>query len=343
MKHLVPLALALCLVLLFSCTEKKAEEPLAVIYETDMGNDVDDALGLDLIYKYVDAGKVDLLAVMLNKEGTAPAEYVDLVNTWYGYPETPIGIIHDGADCENDAVNYARAVCAMTGADSVPAFARTLSGYDDLPDAHLLYRKILASQPDHSVTVISVGFSTNLARLLATAPDDYSPLTGRELVARKVKLLSMMAGCFNGASPAWEYNVIKDTAAAHRVFADWPTPIVTSPVEVGAAVCYPAQSIENDFSWADPHPVIEAYKAYRPMPYDEPMFDPTAIVYALEGDGFFTMSLPGRIEVDSLGGTVFQPDQDGSRRYFHVNEAQADSLKNFFIKHLTSRPKKYAE
>jgi len=37
-----------------------------------------------------------------------------------------------------------------------------------LPDAHTLYRKILAKQPDSSVTIISIGFSTNIARLLLT-------------------------------------------------------------------------------------------------------------------------------------------------------------------------------
>jgi hypothetical protein len=53
-----------------------------------------------------------------------------------------------------------------------------------------LYREVLAGQPDHSVTIISVGFSTNLARLLDSGSDSYSPLDGRALVAKKVRLLS---------------------------------------------------------------------------------------------------------------------------------------------------------
>ena len=42
--------------------------------------------------------------------------------------------------------------------------------------------------------IAQVGFSTNLARLLDTGADEYSTLSGIELVKRKVKLLSLMAG-----------------------------------------------------------------------------------------------------------------------------------------------------
>jgi hypothetical protein len=62
-----------------------------------MGNDIDDALALDMLYKYMDAGKVDLLAVCVNKEGYGPVEYVDMMNTWYGYPPE-VEYIIDSAD-----------------------------------------------------------------------------------------------------------------------------------------------------------------------------------------------------------------------------------------------------
>ena len=45
-----------------------------------------------------------------------------------------------------------------------------------------------------SVTIASVGLQTNLELLLRSAPDEHSPLTGRELVAEKVALLAVMAG-----------------------------------------------------------------------------------------------------------------------------------------------------
>ncbi len=203
------------LILLMGCTSKvkqpaeSRDSGLKIIFETDIGNDVDDALALDMLYKYLDAGKIELIGIMTNKEGPYSAEFIDVMNSWYGYPDIPVGIVRQGADCENDATNYAKQVCLLKKENGEPLFARSLKDYDQLPDAHVLYRKLLAQQPDHSVTIVSVGFSTNLARLLETRGDEFSLLTGKELVAQKVKLLCTMAGCFNNEN-LFEYNVVKD-------------------------------------------------------------------------------------------------------------------------------------
>ena len=333
--------LAALVLLLPGCGRKTVsggEPPISVIFETDLGNDVDDALALDMLYKYLDAGKIRLLAVNLNKNGTAPAEFADIMNTWYGYPDIPIGIIRDGADCETDAaVNYAKAVVDLKDTGGNPVFARSHPGYADYPEAVTLYRKILAAEPDSSVVIVSVGFSTNLARLLETPADGISPMTGRELVARKVKLLSTMAGCFIDPDNH-EYNVVKDVPSAKAVFESWPTPVVTSPVEVGGGIKYPGSSIENDFSWALLHPMVEAYKAYRPMPYDRPTWDPTAVLYAVEGEGWFTVSPPGRIAVTEEGSTFFTEDPAGTRRYLAVNADQRAAILQHFVELISSVP-----
>ena len=240
------------------------EEPVKIIFETDLGNDIDDALALDMLYKYMDTGKAELLAICLNKEGRAPAEYADIMNTWYGYPDVPIGIIHDGIDCENDAVNYAMAVAEMKDESGNLKYARSLENHDALPESHLLAREILSKQKDGSVTMVSVGFSTNLIRLLDTKSDEYSELDGEELVARKVNLLVIMAGCFNDPG-IHEYNVVKDIPAAKRIMGEWPTEVVVTPFELGVRVCYPASSIEKDFGWAQDHPMVDAYESYMPI------------------------------------------------------------------------------
>ena len=328
-------------ILLASCGRKPAVEgkaPLSVIMETDLGNDIDDAIALALLYKYLDDGKIRLLAININKNGDAPAGYADILNTWYGYPDIPVGIIRDGAECENDAeVNYAKAVVQMAGPDGKPLFAG--SGVDPAarPEAVTLYRKILSSEPDSSVTIVSVGFSTNLARLLDSPADDYSLLSGEELVAKKVRLLVTMAGRFDGTDHH-EYNVIKDIPAAQAVFGRWPTPVVTSPFELGIRVEYPGESIADDFTWTDRHPVVEAYKAYLPMPYDRPSWDPTAVLYAVEGGDWFGISAPGRIEVSDEGSTYFTEDPSGRHRYLSVSDTQAEAIKKHFVEMVTSRP-----
>lgn len=333
--------LIVCVVAVMSCGRDRdaGTQVPYIIFETDMGNDIDDAMALDMLYKYVDAGKARLLAVTINKEGTAPAEFVDIMGTWYGYPDVPVGIIRGGADCETDAVNYAKAVVGMKSDDGSPLFERSCSGYENYPDAHILYRKILAGMPDNSVTVVSVGFSTNLARLLETSADEYSPLSGKELVARKVKMLCTMGGCMSDRD-FYEYNIVKDIESAKKVFEEWPTALVTSPFEVGIGIEYPGESIENDFGWSSgPHPVVEAYKAYLPMPYDRPVWDLTTVLYCVDNrPEFFTESPKGTIEVTADGATVFTETPDGNRSYLITDDRQGEAVRKHLVRMLTACP-----
>lgn len=338
--HWLPL---LFLVVLASCIskERQNEQPASakqiIIFETDLGNDIDDALALDMLYKYLDAGDIELLGIMINKEGIHPPEFTDIMNRWYGYPDIPIGIIHNGVECEHDASNYAKCVSLMENENGEPKFQRSLNDHTALPEAHRLYRELLAQQPDHTVTIVSVGFSTNLARLLETPPDDFSPLTGKELVAKKVKLLCTMAGCFNNPE-LYEYNVMKDIPAAKKVFSEWPTTLVTSPFEVGMIIHYPATSIENDFKWAAEHPLVEAYKCYLEMPYDRPTWDLTSVLYSVEGPSYFNVSESGKIEVSDKGATTFTADENGDRYYLSVDSLQAEQIKQRFIQLITLQP-----
>jgi inosine-uridine nucleoside N-ribohydrolase len=178
----------------------------------------------------------------------------------------------------------------------------------------VLLRRLLASEKDASVVVVQVGFSTNLARLL----DDPADV---ELVRRKVKLLSVMAGNFAQAKP--EFNVEKDTASARKLFDRWPGEIVVSGFEIGEAMRFPAAAIEKEFAWAADHPVAEAYRTYMKMPYDRQTWDLTAALYAVRPDsGYFGLSPRGRIAADDKGLTHFQADPAGRHRYLVLTEGQ---------------------
>ncbi len=318
---------------------------MGVIFETDMGNDIDDALALDMLYKYMDAGKIELLGIMSNKNSPYSAEFIDVMGTWYGYPDVPVGIVRNGADSSADGINpegetYVQAVCGMADG-GVPVFKRSIADYNALPDAHMLYRKLLAAQPDSSVTIVSVGFSTNLARLLDTPADGYSPLTGRELVEAKVRKLSVMACNFeNERDLLSEYNVNRDIASAQKLFAECPAPIVVSPFEVGIGICYPAESIENDFNWGVPHPMVEAYKAYLPMPYDRPTWDLTSVLYAVDPQNFFGISPLGTVSIADDGLSTFTPDAAGKHRVLNVNDEQRERIKDYFVKLVSQKPAK---
>lgn len=334
-------ALVVCLCATFSaCSKNDEDHAVQVIFETDMGNDIDDALALDMLYKYIDQEKIDLLAISTNKNNDYSSRFIGLMNTWYGHPSIPIGRVQNGVDSEGDARNYAKDVCEYQ-IDGQNAFEE---GQHNFYESVSLYRKVLSKQPDNSLVIISVGFSTNLAKLLDSEADKYSSLTGTELVAQKVKLLSMMAGNFSLNPPKLEYNIIKDISAAKKVFAEWPSQIVTSPFEVGDSILFPASSIENDFQWAEYHPLVIGYKNYLPMPYDRQTWDLTAVLYAIESDrNYFSESENGIISVDENGYTTFKEQGNGNHTFLSVNPEQQERIKSRFIELITRAPKKFAK
>jgi len=319
------------------------EEKMNVIFDTDMGNDVDDALALDMLYKYADQKKVNVLGIMISKNNRFAAEFTDIMATWHGHQDIPVGVVKNGTDDEHDAVNYAQIVSEMQE-NGVPVFQRSGIKYEFLPEAAKLYRKILSVQPDHSITIISVGLFTNLAQLLGTEADEFSDLNGKDLVSKKVKYLTVMAGSFGGNVIA-SYNIRKDVKSASKVFSEWPTRIVASPAEVGIKIRYPASSIMNDFNWSKFHPLVEAYKVYLPMPYDRPTWDLTNLLYAIDNSNswYFEESGDGTIIVDELGYTHFQRELDGMHSYISVSEEKLDTIKQYFVNLIRRKPLKYLQ
>ena len=287
----------------------------------------------------MDDGKINLLAECVNKNSPYSTEFIHLTNYWYGYPDIPIGRVENGIDSNHDSLNYGEVVSIMKDEQGQPFFHRPDFKDEELPEAVSLYRRVLSSQADSSVVLVSAGFSTNLIKLLRSEPDAYSSLNGKELIRQKVKLLSIMAGSF-GPYPLSEYNVVKDISAAQAIANEWPTRVVYTPFEVGEQVKYQASTIEQDLNWASHHPLVQAYKSFMTMPYDREMWDAVATLYAIEpSDTYFTLSPWGDVHVDDEGITTFTPRAGGTRAYVTMNNAQA-SAAQYRIWQLTTRPAK---
>src|SRR6202790_630328 len=79
------------LLLLLACAVSFAQFP--VIFDTDMGNDIDDALALALLHSLESRGECRIIAVTITKDNPWAAPYIDLVNTFYHRPEIPIGMV----------------------------------------------------------------------------------------------------------------------------------------------------------------------------------------------------------------------------------------------------------
>jgi inosine-uridine nucleoside N-ribohydrolase len=290
-----------------------AAEPVRIIFDTDVGNDVDDVLALAMIHALETRGEVKLIAVTTTKDNQFVGPFVDLIDTFYKRPGIPIGTVRDGKT--RDDGHFLRQVVESG------FYPHALTDSQKAPDAVAVLRKTLASAKDHSVVIVQVGFSTNLARLLDSKPDTSSMIPGRQLLQLKVRLISVMAGNF-AHGPA-EYNVATDVEAARKLFGESPVPIIFSGYEVGKTILYPAASIEKDFGYVPHHPVADAYRAYMKMPYDRPTWDLTSVLYAVRPKDSFGLSPKGRVTVDEKGVTTFVEEANGPHQYLTATPEQA--------------------
>jgi inosine-uridine nucleoside N-ribohydrolase len=343
MKKLLPKALQVFVASLIAASvviasaASPAAAPVKIIFDTDIGNDVDDVLALSMLHALQTRGDCELLAVTVTIPDALACPFVQAMNTFYGRPDIPIGFTRAGLKSEPS--KFLPLVNATDGGK--PRYPHRLQRSLDAPPATDLLRKVLSREADHSVVIVQVGYFSNLAALLDTPGDKYSPLSGRELAASKVKLLSVMAGSFQpiGQNNHYlEFNVVQDLPAAIKLAQHWPTPIVWSGFEIGIAVPFPAVSIERDFRYVTHHPAAEAYCLYNPPPHERPTWDLTAVLFAVFPDrGYFGLSQPGQVTVEPDGFTRFAADPQGRDRFLLLSETQAPRVKEALVQ-LSSQP-----
>jgi inosine-uridine nucleoside N-ribohydrolase len=136
----------------------QAAAPARIIFDTDLGNDVDDALALAMLHAFQSRHEAQLLAVTTTKDHPLVGPAIDAIDTFYGRPEIPIGVVKQGKTAQDSAM-----LTALADARRHP---HRLTDGRQAPDAVEVIRRTLEAQPDASVTIVQVGFSTNLARLL---------------------------------------------------------------------------------------------------------------------------------------------------------------------------------
>ena len=302
----------------------QGKQPVGVIFDSDMGASIDGALALALLYGLEGKGEARLTSVSVSKSNLKAAAFCEAVGRFYAgatSPEVrvylrslPVGLSTDGKMPEDTPM--LTAPLAKRNADGTPVYSHGIEKLNDTAEPAALIRNAFTAQVDQNSVVILAGPATNLARVL--------DLPGaKDLIARKVRLLSVAGGAYPDG-PA-ESRIRTDIAAAKKLFAEWPTPIVACGRDVGEALRFPASSVETDFAWTPNHPVVDAYRAFQPMPYDAPAAGMAAALQALRPqEGYFKLSGPGTIRVLDDGRTQFTPSADGKHRYLISDPAQKE-------------------
>ena len=316
--HFQTAVLMMASVLLWSCTQKEnapqsSSMPL-IILDTDIGSSTDDLFAMEMLYRYEQQGRCRLLGVVVDRMGEDCAACADVMDTYFGRPDLPIGLERSGIENPPVWIDY-KALPTYTAADGRPMFGRSVDDYAALPDGWRLYRRLLAAQEDHSVSIVSTGFVTALAQLLQSEGDEYSPHGGVELVRRKVKCIYLMGGVF-GTSVEPDFNFAQGIAFAQTFFDLWPRDVdmVFSPMEVGQEIEYVPDSVVADVAWTDIHPVKQVYLTCN-CNTGQMMWDPMVVIHAVEGDTTFTLSERGTVAITPSAVTVFTPSPSGNCRY----------------------------
>ena len=300
MKHFLILSLFLC--------GMAHAEKVRLLFDTDITGDVDDVLALAMCHTLADRGACELLGITISKNNPLSASFVDAENTFYGRPNLPVGVTRDPSAQKRES-KYLKL------ADS-PDYPHRIHSNDQAREAVDLMRELLSKQPDHSVSIVSVGIASNLANLLKSKGDQHSPLDGPALVSQKVKLLSIMAGAFtftNNTNYHLEANVINGIGFMQTVATQWPqdVPVVWSGYEIGEALPFPRRSIKDDLNYTPHHIVREAYLLHSGPEHDRPCWDESSVLYAVYPDrDFFDLSSKGAVSVANDGFTRFTPTKN---------------------------------
>ncbi len=277
-----------------------------VIFDSDMGPDYDDAGAIAMLHAYADSGYVKILGTIACTKYENVARVFDVFNTYYNRPDIPIGVPYGKAYYGKDRQNWSDTL--------ILKYPHSVRSNSEVPDAVELYRKLLSSQPDGSVTIVTVGFYTNLDSLLKTGADKYSNLTGRELINKKVKLLVSMAGGFPNGK---EFNIVKEAKSSYNVLKNWGTPILFTGWEIGDKIKTGLPLTNN--SDVVNSPVKDVYRISIPKRdkdmYGRMSWDQTAVLVAVKGCAPFYNIVKGNIIINRDGSNSWMPNKKGKHAY----------------------------
>lgn len=307
-KVVLPTLWALCM---WSCSRPAEQKTVSVIFDSDIGPDYDDVGAIAILHNMAASGEVKILATVASNEYEGIAGILDVFNTYFNTANIPIGVP------KGPGVNLKG---RQSWTDTLLArYPHKIDSNSQAPDAVEVYRKILSEQPDTSVTIVTVGFLTNLANLLHTTGDRFSSLDGIALVRKKVKLLVTMGGKYPAGK---EFNLEKDAAASKEALENWPTPVILNGWEIGTRVKTGLPLIHN--SEIHHSPVKDVFSMSIPkVPGDSAgrsSWDEITVLVAVRGyEPYFTLH-PGRIEVADDGSNTWN-DQGTGQNYLVEKEA----------------------
>ena len=311
----------------FSALAQKKNPP-SIIFDSDMGPDYDDVGAIAILHVLANHGEAKILATVASNKYEGIAAVLNVFNTYFNRPGIPIGVPKGKALDLKDPQHWTDSI--------LQRYPHSIKYNSEVPDAIEVYRRILSSQPDHSVTIVSVGFFTNLANLLKSPADQFSKLPGNELIKKKVKLLVSMGGWFPSGT---EFNISQDAISSKEALEHWPTEIIFSGLNIGKNIKTGLPLIHNKN--IKNSPVKDVFRISIPQaPGDSAgrmSWDETAVLVAGKGYKPYFSLCPGKIQVKDDGSNTWQQGNLG--QYYLIQKEDPKKIAEI-INHLMMQPPK---
>ena len=274
-------------------------------------------------------GEAKILATVASNQYEGIAAVLNVFNTYFNRPGIPIGVPKGKAVNMRDSQHWTDTLLVK--------YPHKILYNNDVPDAIDVYRKVLASQPDHSVTIVTVGFLTNMANLINSKGDNFSPLNGKALIRKKVKLLVSMAGQYPSGK---EFNIFEDAKSSKEALDNWPTPIIFSGFEIGAKIKTGLPLVRNN----EIHnfPAKDVFRICIPLSKEDTdgrmSWDETAVLVAVKGYKPYYTLHQGKIAVTTDGSNSW--DESKKSQYYLVEKESPNKIADIINHLMMQQPKK---
>ncbi|MES2827061.1 MAG: nucleoside hydrolase [Bacteroidota bacterium] len=302
-----------------------------IIFDTDMGPDYDDIGAIAVLHALAAKGECEILATVASDGHVSIAPVIELFNSYYLKPNIPIGVPGKTAPNFPSGNNWNEVLLKQYKAEALK---------DKKHKAAVeVYREVLARAKDNSVTIVTVGFLSNISDLLDSKPDKFSSLSGIDLVKKKVKNWVAMAGAFPQGR---EFNVERDAAAGFNAINKWPKPILFSGFEIGDKI-FTGGKVSKNGSAGSPVAWGFAYNLRTYLGKEEQnrqSWDETAVLCAVRNPSkYFYVNGPGKFVVDKGGNNTWDPDVNANH-YFLSHKYPYQKIADVLDELMMFEPKK---
>lgn len=293
--------------------------PQGIVYNTAMATP-DAALALASLWAYERRRRARVAGVCVTGGSFKAAVFCDIVNQYYrpgvrhGNDALAVGLADANALPADEPM--VSVPVDRRSAGGAPLYARTIARVSDTSLAEAQLRNAVTFNAE--TTIVLSAPARSLARSLEIAAN-------RDVYAGVKRLVL-------ADSP----RLRTDAAALERLLDAWPAEIVLVGAEIGD-VTLPSADLDAAFGWADDHPVVDAYRAYRRVPYDVPVLDLVAMLVAVTPDSPLFVSEPGDVSLAS-GALAFAARADGRARKLALSPAANDALTQALLDAAASPP-----